>query len=865
MKKCAVFILLCVICGIFFDVFDILSIKISAEEENTEAAITGDITQIKSIIPFIERTDNEIVQNVPIESQDDIWSSPGTASLRLQVYINGSDAQKYSGEHLYICKLKTYEDTARVNSENIAVSFEVRSDESFTYILSVLTDLSNFNNGEIYNKFVIAARIGDSLTPISDAKYIGNINHLSDMRDTPPDSFSKKGLAAVQMPGEARLLGVRHTTVKIVLNDFISAEPSSVNYMFGGEEFYFNMDAIAEYDRRIKYLTNEGINVTAALVISANDYNRPQLHHGDEEGGGEGGENDENAENEENEAVEPETMLRPIDHLIHGAARENAAVRPFYFGINTADEFGFKYFAALMSFIADRYVREDMGSGRIYNLILGSEIGNISMNYCGQIEAEQYAKDYMRALRIADTAARSRFGGARVYVPLDNSFAHSPDNGYVNRQLIDLLCEYSETEGNFIWNVAVHAYNADRYSLETWRESSPVDSYETPYITMKNINVLADYINIEKQAYLPDGETRKLMLAGQGFTSGGISTEGMELQAASFIYAYLKAKYTPEITAFIYHGQMDNPSEEIGYFGLWTEQGEKKLIHDVFKYMDTDKEAGYTGFAKPLLNIDKFEELIPFYPEEAEPAVILTETTGKPNRSRMNFAVGIGRFGTGAVLDGFIGSANMSELSVEEYEGEHSGLNRVLFAGFTEPLRGDFGSIFKIYDRDNALDLSGCRFVELNMRIDSDLELDAKRTTQVILTLEAETPEALYMYEGMANIRLNEDTAVYFDISEWEGRSGIHRVAVAANPYSEAYGGSGGGYDFKMYIQSVTAVNVSRINFIRSFIIAVIIIVLLLAAAWTALFIRARIIRERRRRLRELRRKRRAAANRKNT
>jgi len=852
MKKCAAFILVCIICGIFSG---ILNIKTAAEEEN--GADTEENTRIRSIIPFIERDDNGVAQNVPIESQDDIRASPGTASLRLQVYINTADARQYLGQNLYICKLKTYEDITQAGSENVVKSFEVLTDESFAYTLDILTDFSNLNNGEIYNKFVIAARTGDDFAPISDARYIDNINHLSNRRDTPPVSRSKKGLAAIQMPGEARFLGVRHTTVKIALNYFMAAEPAANThpYMFGGEEFYFNMDAIAEYDRRIKYLTNEGINVTAALVISSGDYIYPQSREG--AGDNAGDETDDNGEENEEETGGPN--LQPLDYLIHKSALENTAARPFYFGVNTADENGFKYFAALMSFIADRYMREDMGSGRIYNILLGSEIGNINMNYCGQIDIEQYTRDYLRALRIADAAVRSRFGGARVYVPLDNSFASSPDGGYINRQIIDLLCEYSAREGNFIWNVAVHAYNADRYGLEVLRESLPANNFDTPYITMKNINVLVDYLNLEKRAYLPDGETRKIMLAGQGFTSGGVAKEGMELQAASFVYAYIKARYIPEITAFIYHGQVDNPSEEVGYFGLWSEHREKKLIYDVFKYIDTSKEAEYIEFAKAILSIESFGEISPLYSDDGSRAVILTETTGKANRSRMS-RLNIGLFNR-AELAGFIGSANMGGIALEDYGGKGgSAFRNVLAAGFTAPKRGDFGSIFKIYGQDNYLDLSDRRFIEVNMRIDSDLNLGAGHSVQIMLTLEAE--DALHIYEGIANIKLNEDSQIYFDIGEWDERANISRLALAANPYAEAYG-ENDGYDFRMYVQSITAANISSLGIVRNIITVIIIIFSVIAALWAALFIRARVIRTRRRRERELlRRKRRAAARR---
>ena len=862
MRKCAAFIVACIMCGVFLDIL-ILADDIVQENTGTEES-----THIKSIIPFIEINEDGIRRSVPIESQDDIWASPSTVSVRMQVYIDDADAGKYRGQSLYICKLRTYEDISRVGADNVARSFEATHDEGFTYTLDILTDFSNLNNGEIYNKYIIAARNGEDYEPISGARYIDNINNLANKRDVPPVAGSKKGLSAIQIPGEARLLGVRHTTLKISLNDFMAAEAGDNThpYMFGGEEFYFNTDVMAEYDRRIRYLVNEGVNITAAIVISSSEYIHPSLRGPDliihEENGGEENAEDETSEDDD-ESETAVTNLLPVDYLIHKGALENPAARPFYYGINTADENGFKYFAAFMSFIADMYVREDMvGNGRIYNILLGSEIGNINMNYCGQINIEQYARDYLRALRIADSAVRSRFGGARVYVPLDNSFATSPDGGYINRKIIDLLCEYSVQEGNFAWNVAVHAYNADRYAPEVYREILPADNFDTPFITMKNIEVLVDYLNQEKRAYLPEGERRMIMLAGQGFTSGGgDDREGMELQAASFIYAYIKAKYIPEISAYIYHGQVDNPSEELGYFGLRKESDAPKLIHDIFKYIDTDKESEYINFAKDILNIEGFEQITPLYSGDAGHAVLLTETTGKPNSGTMSRYF-IGRFNN-SELSGFVGSANMGDIAHEEYTGDGSDFRHVLSAEFNAPRRGDFGSIFKIYEPDNYLDLSERRFVGVNMRIDTGLRLEPGHTVQLILTLESESAEGLLVYEGIANIRLNEDTEIYFDIGEWAGSAAVNRVALAANPYADEYINNSG-YDFKLYVQSITAASLSGLNIFRYIIIGGIIIFLVLAAIWAGLFIRAQLIKARRRREREIMKRRAAARNRAN-
>ena len=802
-------------------------------------------TEILSIIPFIERDEDGIRRNVPIESWEDVRDqNTRHTQLRIQIRVSAEDAERFHGESLFIHRLRTFEPVTAVRAENMATSFEIRNDTEFTHVEFILSDLSNLNSGEIYNKFVIAARDGDGFVPISSARYIDNINHLANRNDTPPVARSIKGLTSIQLPGEARLLGVQHTTVTMILNDIMAAEPgiNTETLMFGGEEFFFNMDVISEYDRLISYFTNEGIKVTAMLVISANDYVHPSQRE--------------------------DSTLLPIDHMIHRGALENPSVSPFNFGINTADEYGFKYFAALMSFIADRYVRSNLGNGRIYNVILGNNIGNIFMNYCGPIDIEQYVQDYLRALRIADTAMRSLFGGARVYVPFDNWFAEKPDgdDGFVNRDIIDLLSQFSAAEGNFPWNVAVNAFNADISNLRAWTESEPTHEFDTPFITTRNIEILRDYLNVVLRDYQYSGQPRMIMLANQGFSSGGsaMGIEGDELQAASFVYAYVRARAIPEITAFIYHSQMDNPREELGYFGLRTESGEPKLIRDVFRDMDTNKEYRHLPFAKTLIGIEGLSEIMPRNTEllDTAPAVILTEAVGQSNRAHMNFS-NIGRFNN-AALDGFIGSINMSDISFEEYTNEDSEFSQGLAVRFTAPRRGDFGSISRIFEPENYLNLSQSNFVGVNIRIDSDLNLYENHSVPIVLTLES-SPDHLgstHIYEGIARIRLNEDTTVFFDISGWEARENIQRLSLAANPYAHEYNYVGSGYHFLMLVESIVGANVSRMTIVQIIIRIIWITALVLFVLWLILFIRAWVIKIRRRKRKQQQQRRRQAMKR---
>jgi len=711
------------------------------------------------------------------------------------------------------------------------------------------------------------------------------------------------------------------------LNDLMSAEESSSteSYEFGGETYYFNIDKFAEYDKKIKYFTNEGINVTAILLISAEGF----TPSGKTDGGGENG-----GETEKNEDSGSLVPLRPVEYLIHPNALayvQGGGVKPYYYGVNSTDERGVKYFEALMSFIADRYVRSDEGFGRIYNIILGTDIGRAMYNNCGKTDIVSYVKDYLRALRICDTAVRSRFGGSRVYVPFDNWFtAKSQGEGdftFTNKEVIDELCKYSEKEGNFIWNVAWKAYNADTLSPECWSEIVPLnDDYSTPVITMKNIKVLCDYINLEKKDYLPNDELRKVLLSGQGFSSGDNSKESRDLQAAAFVYAYLKVKYMPDITAFIYHGHVDNKNE-IGSFGLWTNApdtdnapGETKKIYDVFKYMDTNREAEKIEFAKSILGIEDFAEIAPRYSNDSEPALILFEVTGETVKKENSLnKTNIGLFND-SKLSGFIGTSNISKMGRVKYsnpDSEKFDGSNMLFAGFAAPVKGDFGGIYKIYtSEDSALNLKDEKYVGVKLRIDTSIDMPEEQKIQLILIMESEpqqqnsgtagettnapgnytaqnisnvsAPKTISVFEGLANISPNKDEIIYFDISSWNDKADIKKIKLLVNPYANysgylnnpdsinaasedtgeindiseinALADVTGKYDFYLYVQSIVYAHNSRMSGFQTFLTVVFVIVFLLAAAYAALYVRARLIKKKRRELRELQRRRRARA-----
>ena len=180
-------------------------------------------------------------------------------------------------------------------------------------------------------------------------------------------------------------------------------------------------------------------------------------------------------------------------------------------------------------------------------------------------------------------------------------------------------------EGNIEWGLAYHPYPHPMTEPEFWDDdqTGAVNNTEdSPVVNFKNLNVLTDYFqkDIMRDA---GGNVRHIILSEEGFTSKS-ATRGdvYDIQAAAFAYAYYLVDNNPYIDAFILNRQVDAviEVEQSCSFGLWTVDMSSpdrviavmpKNIYNVFKYIDTNKSLKYTEFAKKIIGINKWSDVIP--------------------------------------------------------------------------------------------------------------------------------------------------------------------------------------------------------------------------------------------------------------
>lgn len=481
--------------------------------------------------------------------------------------------------NLYILELEPYDDELEGNRFTTSIPKQLGGFEIKLPLLHRTKDT------RLYHKFMACIWDGTKYIAVSEPIYITNPEAAAPYQNAYQEAASKKGLLIEMNEIEDALeLGVGQVIVNIPYNGIFG---TGIDYAYDGETYHFNKTIVEAYDRTISAFSNRGMLVTAVLLNGWNE-STPDLYY-------------------------PWTQKT-----------QNI----FYYHFNTRTEQGFKRAAAVASFLADRYSGIDQRCGRIQNWIIGNEMNNQQWNYIGKMPLLNYVNEYERTFRVFYNAIRSTAANARVFFSTDYHWMSEADGElrYNAKEFIDLFASIVNQRGNIDWNLAYHPYSQPMTEPEFWDDgdSGLVNLTETsPIVNFANLSVLTDYFQ-KPELRNRAGAVRHIILSEQGFTSQS-ATRGTveELQAAAFAYAYYLVDSNPYIDAFILSRQVDAPSEVKAScaFGLWTTDAtedvdirpvQKKYIWNVFRDIDNpDKTLAVTAFAKSLIGIDKWSDVVP--------------------------------------------------------------------------------------------------------------------------------------------------------------------------------------------------------------------------------------------------------------
>ena len=243
---------------------------------------------------------------------------------------------------------------------------------------------------------------------------------------------------------------------------------------------------------------------------------------------------------------------------------------------NVLDPVGLAHYRGTMEYLG-RYFSEPSGeNGELYRFTIGNEVDQHWAWYnLGEISMEEVVEIYLVSCRIADLALRSQHPDYRVYL----SFTHYWDKlgGIADplkctnmRDFLDLFAARAKEEGDFPWALCIHPYPVSLFDPTFWDDTQPTDSFDTEYVTFKNLQVARRYLQQESMLY--NGQVRGINLGEQGFhVAVDGDTEDEAIQAAAMAYSHKIVEQVPDIEAYLYHRQVDHSLEGTLRFGLWAD------------------------------------------------------------------------------------------------------------------------------------------------------------------------------------------------------------------------------------------------------------------------------------------------------
>jgi len=435
----------------------------------------------------------------------------------------------------------------------------------------------------LLSRWVLARRTNGTLRLLSHARYADD-DAVEAVRSLPEARIrSRKGLggfnpARCNKGSDADELGIGCVTVNILLSFMRPGPgPDVIPFEYCGRTYYAHRRTIESYDRTMRFCAERGIVVSAIILV-------PKAH-------GFGGD------------------------LGRYFAHPDCTPEGIYAMPNLTSPEAVHHYAAALSFLAERYSREDGKYGRIHNWIMHNEVdaGWVWTN-AGPKPLRCYLDLYHKSMRTAHLIARQYDPNARAFISLTHHWTWTSDKHfYLPREMLELLAQWSRLEGDFDWGIAYHPYPQSLRNPRSWEDDKVSFSFDTPLITFKNIEVLAAWVERPDMKYKTRFR-RRVHLSEQGANSPDYSEKSLRDQAACVAYAWKKIEPLEAIEGFEYHNWMDHPGEGGLRLGLRKFPGppyncEPKPAWFVYKALGTPDEDAACRFALDVIGIRDWDEI----------------------------------------------------------------------------------------------------------------------------------------------------------------------------------------------------------------------------------------------------------------
>lgn len=480
---------------------------------------------------------------------------------------------------LHLTRERRFEKAARLTPRD--------SDGRFTIVLErhASVDTKGATRDRLLSRWLVVKVGADGEDPLSAARYADEVEARAVLPVTVPRS--KKGLGGYHegragLGDELDRLGIDSITVNLALNRYLTSRPKadSIAFSYCGRTFHANGKAVASLDRTLLAAARRQALVLGILLVpKAADWDAPRL----------------------------------------GGIMQHPDCEPagIFSMANVTSEEGVLHYAALLHFLAERYMRPGLPFGRLHHWIVHNEVdAGWTWTNCGEKPPLLYVDQYHKSMRIAQLIARQFDAGARAYASLTHYWTETASVRYTpSREILRHLLGFSRVEGDFDWGIAYHPYPESLREPKTWLDRRALFRYDTPLITFKNIEVLDAWVRLPENRFL--GRTiRSVHLSEQGPNSPDYSEKALAEQAASMAYVWKKLQRLDAIEGFQYHNWIDNRHEGGLRIGLRRfpddpdEPSGAKPVWHVYRALGTPEEERACAPYLPVTGLKTWDEAL---------------------------------------------------------------------------------------------------------------------------------------------------------------------------------------------------------------------------------------------------------------
>ena len=490
-----------------------------------------------------------------------------------RVEVSG-DIKGMSGE-VYLCEVPMFRE---LTEKDFLTVQRVKGPKKFKADFDRYAEVDGQRYDRLYSRWVLAQKSQNGMLICSHGHYADDVKAKYDLPHEVP--ASKKGIGgfgANRFASDLDSLDITSVTVNMWLG-FMSLTPSddAIPFDYNGRTYYADRKAIEGFDKTLRYTAARDVIVNAIVLIA------PERSFADKAAG------------------------RLFEHPDFDPAG-------IYTMPNMTTLESLNLYAAAIDFLAERYSRPDKKYGRVHHWIAHNEVdaGWVWTN-AGIKTPLRFMDIYIKSMRLLYYTARKYSPHPEVFITLTHYWqSRHNEYCYPSAQLLELLVDYTQAEGDFKWGVAHHPYPQSLFEPKSWLDDQATFDYDTPQITFKNLEVLDAWIKQPRALY--QGKIKRtVFLSEQNPNSKDYSEEALREQAAGMAYAMKKLEACDGIDAY----QIDQRAEgglRIGvrrFMDDETDPGGRKPAWFVFQAFGTDREDEVFEFAKDIIGIDDWDQVI---------------------------------------------------------------------------------------------------------------------------------------------------------------------------------------------------------------------------------------------------------------